>query len=664
MTRSSSSANSEKAGPATRQPRAALASSAAASETLRAPIDPTPRAPVGPPTPAQQAAAIDARLGDRCPTHTCKLVLKIAFFFDGTGNNLDADEGVDAHSNVARLFKAHPDNLQSEGIYAFYIPGLGTYFRQINDIGDDDGMAFGKYGDARLDKAMQWLKETVAQHPADKIVEIKISLFGFSRGAALARAFARRVDAICDDGGGEKLWPSVKRPCSIYFMGIFDTVASVGAPASTSSLTVWIAKKWEPLDKGLDERRAGALGTGLNDIAFGRQAGADPTQAVYDGHMGWARNLRLPNIVKKLTHLMAMNEIRNSFPADTVWDGTAQPVGAAEMVYPGAHSNIGGGYRPGVAGKSLSGSFLLSKLPLRKMYDDAKMSGVPLLSLEDPRIRTDFDYDLALTERFDAACNATGWKHANLGAAILAHMRTYYRWRFRKIRLKLAAQQRGERIDEEREAARAEQLFARDAKGNGTNEGLEARVSRLENDPARLAAQKNVEIRKTAYINAVQNNPSADHEQERLAFEAAKNHFEEVNDPYLRERAKLRALPSHDGELLKGLDAYDRHLLKDVATLKSLIKERAAAGDNTPLRPHFRNLLETHDDEFVHGRGLNAERDKLIIEFFDNFVHDSLAGFAKDATLPSDPRCYYIGGDSELRYANNQRVFGSSSIPA
>jgi hypothetical protein len=289
---------------------------------------------------------------------------------------------------------------------------------------------------------------------------------------------------------------------------------------------------------------------------------------------------------------------------------------------------------------------------------------VPLLALEDPRIRRDFFFLPVLGERYNATCNAVGWKHAGLGAAILAHMRTYYRWRFRKIRLKLAAQKAGDRIEEEREAAREEQAFARDAKGDGTSEGLEARVHRLENDPPRLAAQKDMEAKRAAYIAAVQRNPGSNQAEAARASEAAKNRFDDLNDSYLRERAKLRALPSHDGELLKGLDAYDRHMLTDVETLKTLMTERAGQGDTTPLRPHFRNLLETHDDEFLHGRGLDSERDKLIIEFFDNFVHDSLAGFAKDATLPSDPRCFYIGGDSELKYANNQRVFGSKSSAA
>ena len=40
-----------------------------------------------------------------------------------------------------------------------------------------------------------------------------------------------------------------------------------------------------------------------------------------------------------------------------------------------------------------------------------------------------------------------------------------------------------------------------------------------------------------------------------------------------------------------------------------------------------------------------------IIAFFDNYVHDSLAGFARDATLPSDPRVIYIGADVKAKYA-------------
>jgi hypothetical protein len=52
-------------------------------------------------------------------------------------------------------------------------------------------------------------------------------------------------------------------------------------------------------------------------------------------------------------------------------------------------------------------------------------------------------------------------------------------------------------------------------------------------------------------------------------------------------------------------------------------------------------------------RGLGL-RDQGIIQFFDTYVHDSLAAFAMDATLPSDPRVIYIGDDNKLPYAMNK----------
>ena len=59
--------------------------------------------------------------------------VRVSFFFDGTGNNLDADVGNDEHSNVARLFRAHPDKDPGRGIFGYYIPGIGTRFKEIGD---------------------------------------------------------------------------------------------------------------------------------------------------------------------------------------------------------------------------------------------------------------------------------------------------------------------------------------------------------------------------------------------------------------------------------------------------------------------------------------------------------------------------------------------------
>ena len=548
---------------------------------------------------------------------------------------MDADTGTDEHSNVARLFNAYPKDLPESGIYKHYIPGLGTYFREIGDIGDDDGAAFAKYGDARLDKAMQWLDETVVKHPVDKIEGIQVSIFGFSRGATLARAFARRIQARCvvdPLNASQHLWPSIGKPFAIQFLGLFDTVASVGIPASAGVGSLFLAKKWTDLEPSLESRRS-SLFSGLAAQAFGDRPGADPTPGPWDGHMGWAKNLRVPPVVQRTVHLMAMNEIRNSFPLDTIWDGARMPANAEEIVYPGAHSNIGGGYRPGEGGKSLTGQFMLSKIPLRKMYDEAVLAGVPLLPLESANLKSDFEFDSELQERFNQTLAKAGVNAGRLGDALLAHGQLYLRWRFRKIHLRLRAQD-------------AEGIQAQEARYRQEAEQMKAREAELENDPARKKAERDMNNKHAEWQSAVQFAPDYSHDQEEAAYLAAKAKFDELNDPYLRERAKLRTLPSYDGELVGNLDAYDRQLMKDVAFIKS---QQAKGFKN--LRPHYVRLMEAHDDEFVRGKGLS---DPLVIDFFDSFVHDSLAGFAKDVTLPSDPRCCYIGGDDELKYANNQ----------
>ena len=96
------------------------------------------------------------------------------------------------------------------------------------------------------------------------------------------------------------------------------------------------------------------------------------------------------------------------------------------------------------------------------------------------------------------------------------------------------------------------------------------------------------------------------------------------------------------------MTTYDNNLLLDVAAIQAVRKTYPKAR----LRPHYANLMEAYEAEFVKHKGLlDSELD--VLTFFDRYVHDSLAGFAKDSTLPSDPRVIYIGGDSESRYAVN-----------
>ena len=102
---------------------------------------------------------------------------------------------------------------------------------------------------------------------------------------------------------------------------------------------------------------------------------------------------------------------------------------------------------------------------------------------------------------------------------------------------------------------------------------------------------------------------------------------------------------------------YDAQLLADARAIERACnfvlpgRSKPDPAIRANLRPHYKGLLAAYTNEYVLGQGLTDEK---IIAFFDNHVHDSLAGFAQDATLPSDPRVIYLGGDEKYKYAGIQ----------
>ncbi|HBU3448708.1 TPA: DUF2235 domain-containing protein, partial [Klebsiella pneumoniae] len=109
---------------------------------------------------------------------------------------------------------------------------------------------------------------------------------------------------------------------------------------------------------------------------------------VADGHMSWADGtMELPDdetyggLIKKCVHLVSGHEQRLCFPLDSVRRANGKyPPCAIEVVYPGMHSDIGGGYPPGEQGKGNAehDGHLLSQIVLHDMYSAAFNCGAPL----------------------------------------------------------------------------------------------------------------------------------------------------------------------------------------------------------------------------------------------------------------------------------------------
>lgn len=179
---------------------------------------------------------------------------------------------------------------------------------------------------------------------------IYMSVFGFSRGATQARAFTNWLIALCKLDAqlcGKSGMTLGGFPVEFDFLGIFDTVASVG------------------------------VGNSYGNKFWGRY---------FDGHGAWAdaeENLRIPEGVRCL-HLVAAHEIRRSFPVDSISVKGSVPETCTEVVVPGVHSDIGCGYCPTEQGRGVDadGADMLSRIPLIYMYREARLAGVPL-KLED-----------------------------------------------------------------------------------------------------------------------------------------------------------------------------------------------------------------------------------------------------------------------------------------
>jgi hypothetical protein len=393
---------------------------------------------------------------DPIPAHLCQNDIFIGVFFDGTNNNKFRDLQGTSACNNARLFEAFlgkpakhkatyggKDHVaRLDGIPAsaqnfyrkIYIPGLGTSFPEVNDkgVGIFDktlGLAAANNGEERIRWAMiqvlnqlslslsgdntpvatnekiseealreedrqtfgekGWLKshperryydylfaiddfsETLEKSlksnsliTGNHIRRVRLSVFGFSRGAAAARAFVNRFIKVY----GNKI---AGLNYTIDFLGIFDTVASVGVAA---------------------------LGEGL---------GAE-------GHFAWAEGTKMviPPQVKRCVHLVAAHEVRRSFPLDSVAKDENLPENCKEIVYPGVHSDVGGGYPVMDQGRCDSDSNKISQITLAQMYREALMAGVPLATEKQmpPDVRELFQISPKIIASFNAYIESTQYK--------------------------------------------------------------------------------------------------------------------------------------------------------------------------------------------------------------------------------------------------------------
>lgn len=394
----------------------------------------------------------------------CQGQVHVNLFFDGTGNNWDwkgtfvekktrstqTQQARNGHSNVARLWRASPREPEN-GFFPVYIPGVGTPFPEVGDtnpegsgaggaaalygaerinwaiiqilnaihrylmndavlidqkaalplvkemipftsIGAVQSVAESVYNNYKLKSYIQRLEKIVKTHQR-RLKSLNIAVFGFSRGAAEARSFVHRLYKWVEAWGSGCGYSLAGVPMNLTFLGLFDTVASVGL-------------------------------AGLTRIS--------------EGKLDWAAGelMSIHPEVKKCVHFVALHEQRINFPVDLAAAGT-------EVLYPGMHSDVGGGYTPGSQGKDYAAGKIedaakLSQIPLIDMHHEAIKAGVPLMTMEEirsrPALARSFGCHPQLIADYNAWLAGHGVAGGDHAAQIRGHCKQFVRWKGMRLR--------------------------------------------------------------------------------------------------------------------------------------------------------------------------------------------------------------------------------------
>ena len=211
----------------------------------------------------------------------------LVFNFDGTGNEPNDVHDFAKDGSISNIYKLYllmgsgtPDVKTPGGgeQRAFYYKGIGTYGNKLRRI-ENEIFSPSREDAARILRDAH--NDFQEYEKGDRVV-----VFGFSRGAALAREFVAKVlDDDVDD----------RRKIRIAFLGVFDTVVE---------------------EDGTKKRKAEYLGE--------------------DG--------TLDKRVQRAVHIVALDEDRKTFRTTLINKDASRPDRILEVWFPGAHTDIGGSH--------------------------------------------------------------------------------------------------------------------------------------------------------------------------------------------------------------------------------------------------------------------------------------------------------------------------------
>lgn len=328
----------------------------------------------------------------------CKVV-HIGVFFDGTGNNKANDKGNGSQSNIAKLSDLYIhgkkiSNYSNEQCdhygHMIYKDGVGTTAGKRDYLKDKTDKGAGGGGAKRINEVINVLHiklQKGGEFGVDKgYRERIIDVFGFSRGAAMARDF---INTFYDKNDRHFKLTKVR----INFVGLYDTVGSFGEagndinfkPIDTDPTFLEKTSKIIPapgliIGNYIEQNFLNSEVKSINSdfdtttrTAYDYQSAEIMEREMIKG--GWSlKNTQMGpggvpytmtfqkiragfepynfvlahNSAVKIVHMIASDEVRKNFPLSSIGNiASSNPLsGHQEWTYGGVHSDIGGGYEP------------------------------------------------------------------------------------------------------------------------------------------------------------------------------------------------------------------------------------------------------------------------------------------------------------------------------
>ena len=255
-------------------------------------------------------------------------------------SKIDGKSGANFYSNVSILGEMTIIEDKAKGV-SQYIEGIGT-----TDGGGDDmhGSAFGAGFSgiiAKVNKGVRELSSKLGKlYDIEKeyIEDLTIDVFGFSRGAAAARHFVARKHLSLI--GANNICQSLKitdyTAVKFRFVGLFDSVSSYNpGPVDVHREFKGPARVLNHAANAADI----AANLGPAGVAMKINPDVDPAFANDVAEL----HLRIEEKATKVVQFAAGDEYRRNFPSTTISSARSLHIGV-ELVLPGAHSDIGGGY--------------------------------------------------------------------------------------------------------------------------------------------------------------------------------------------------------------------------------------------------------------------------------------------------------------------------------